>query len=91
LTVEFVTMEFSTAGRPLSVECTISERDTLTLPLTVEPVSEESRMVAVPLTVLPLKVEWPEMFARPFTCDRSINLLGPDTMALPQMVESLET
>jgi hypothetical protein len=91
LSTEFVTLELSTAARPLTVEFTSSERVTLVLPLIVDRLIVEERIVAAPLIVLPVRVDSPETFALPFTSDPLSSLVTPDTLARPHTAESPET
>jgi hypothetical protein len=88
---DLLTLEFSTLADPFIVELKISECDTLALPFRVDWPSDESKTAAEPLTVLLSKVERPEILAFPFTIDPSSNLVGPETIAFPQMAESVET
>ena len=75
----------------MTVESTRRERDTLALPFTVDRVTAESDTVLPPLTVLLIRVERPLRFACPFTTDPLRILVGPETVARPQMAESRET
>ena len=72
-------------GWPLTVESTRRERDTLALPFTVDRVTAESDTVLPPLTVLLIRVERPLRFACPFTTDPLRILVGPETVARPQI------